>query len=80
MKIDTNTPVAALCDRLREIIVGDCLLSDDKLFLAQAADRLELLEVRWDRIKRLIEVGDAMAYYADQIDIERWRKAKEAKP
>ena len=98
MKIDTNTPVAELCERLREICVGDCLLSDDKQFLAEAADRLELLaidnedlrlqnhstkiqaEVRWDRIKRLIEVGDAMAYYADQIDIARWRKAKEAKP
>lgn len=43
MNIDTNTPVAALCDRLREISVGDCLLSDDKQFLAEAADRLELL-------------------------------------
>lgn len=45
MKIDTNTPVKVLCDRLREISVGDCLLSDDKQFLAEAADRLELLAI-----------------------------------
>lgn len=45
MKIDTNTPVAELCERLREICVGDCLLSDDKLYLAEAADRLELLAI-----------------------------------
>lgn len=45
MKIDTNTPVAELCERLREICVGDCLLSDDKQFLTEAADRLELLAI-----------------------------------
>lgn len=45
MKIDTNTPVSELCERLREICVGDCLLSDDKQFLAEAADRLELLAI-----------------------------------
>lgn len=45
MKIDTNTPVKVLCDRLREISVGDCLLSDDKQFLTEAADRLELLAI-----------------------------------
>ena len=45
MKIDTNTPVSELCERLREICVGDCLLSDDKLYLAESADRLELLAI-----------------------------------
>lgn len=45
MKIDTNTPVAELCERLREICFGDCLVSDDRQFLAEAADRLELLAI-----------------------------------
>ena len=98
MKIDTNTPVTELCESLREICVGDCLLSDDKQFLAEAADRLELLaidnedlrlqnhstkiqaEVRWDRIKRLEEAGDAMFIRSTRVGREIWTKAKEAKP
>lgn len=33
-----------------------------------------------DRIKRLEEVGNAMAVYCDEIDAENWKEAKKAKP
>jgi len=43
-----------------------------------AADEIQRLE---DRIKRLEEAGDELMYdNDDMVNINRWHKAKEAKP
>jgi hypothetical protein len=73
--------IGALKDRI--IQLEEELIDANGKYAALVAD-VALYEDRGDRIKRLEEAGDALcaaaAFMGWHMEIEKWRKAKEAKP
>jgi len=73
--------IGALKDRI--IQLEEELIDAKGKYAALVAD-VVLYEDRGERIKRLEEAGDALcaaaAFMGWHMEIEKWRKAKEAKP